>query len=54
MVKRHLLVLDYSEKGDLASIPGDIRGRAHVRDALVKKAKKKEADLLYQWHIRRR
>ena len=33
----------------LASIPDDIRGYGHVKDAHVKKAKAKEADLLAQW-----
>jgi indolepyruvate ferredoxin oxidoreductase len=33
----------------LASIPDDIRGYGHVKDAHLEKAKKKEADLLHQW-----
>ncbi len=33
----------------LASIPDDIRGYGHVKDAHLAKAKKKEADLLHQW-----
>ena len=33
----------------LASIPDDIRGYGHVKDAHLAKAKNKEADLLHQW-----
>ena len=33
----------------LASIPDDIRGYGHVKDAHLRKAKAKEADLLAQW-----
>jgi indolepyruvate ferredoxin oxidoreductase len=33
----------------LASIPDDIRGYGHVKDAHLEKAKRKEADLLAQW-----
>jgi indolepyruvate ferredoxin oxidoreductase len=33
----------------LASIPDDIRGYGHVKDAHLEKAKRKEADLLHQW-----
>src|SRR6185436_14067216 len=33
----------------LASIPDDIRGYGHVKDAHLKKAKAKEADLLALW-----
>ena len=33
----------------LASIPDDIRGYGHVKDAHLAKAKRKEADLLAQW-----
>ena len=33
----------------LASIPDDIRGYGHVKDAHLVKAKRKEADLLAQW-----
>ena len=33
----------------LASIPDDIRGYGHVKDAHLEKAKKKEADLLHLW-----
>jgi indolepyruvate ferredoxin oxidoreductase len=33
----------------LASIPDDIRGYGHVKDAHIAKAKRKEADLLAQW-----
>ena len=33
----------------LASIPDDIRGYGHVKDAHLAKAKKKEVDLLHQW-----
>jgi indolepyruvate ferredoxin oxidoreductase len=33
----------------LASIPDDIRGYGHVKEAHLKKAKAKEADLLAQW-----
>jgi len=33
----------------LASVPDDIRGYGHVKDAHLEKAKRKEADLLAQW-----
>jgi indolepyruvate ferredoxin oxidoreductase len=33
----------------LASVPDDIRGYGHVKDAHLVKAKRKEADLLAQW-----
>ena len=33
----------------LASVPDDIRGYGHVKDAHLEKAKRKEADLLVQW-----
>ncbi len=33
----------------LASVPDDIRGYGHVKDAHLDKAKRKEADLLAQW-----
>ncbi len=33
----------------LASIPDDIRGYGHIKDANVEKAKRKEAELLAQW-----
>jgi indolepyruvate ferredoxin oxidoreductase len=33
----------------LASIPDDIKGYGHVKDAHLEKAKKKEVDLLNQW-----
>ena len=33
----------------LASIPEDIKGYGHVKDAHLEKAKRKEADLLNQW-----
>ena len=33
----------------LASIPDDIRGYGHVKDAHLEKAKRKEAELLGQW-----
>ncbi len=33
----------------LASVPDDIRGYGHVKDAHLAKAKRKEADLLAQW-----
>ncbi|MBS0538429.1 MAG: indolepyruvate ferredoxin oxidoreductase family protein [Proteobacteria bacterium] len=33
----------------LASIPDDIRGYGHVKDAHLEKARRKEADLLAQW-----
>jgi len=33
----------------IASIPEDIRGYGHVKDAHLAKAKRKEADLLAQW-----
>ena len=33
----------------LASMPDDIRGYGHVKDAHLAKAKRKEADLLAQW-----
>ncbi|MBX9944878.1 MAG: indolepyruvate ferredoxin oxidoreductase family protein [Reyranella sp.] len=33
----------------LASIPDDIKGYGHVKDAHLAKAKKKEAELLHQW-----
>jgi indolepyruvate ferredoxin oxidoreductase len=33
----------------LASIPDDIRGYGHVKDAHLAKARRKQEDLLYQW-----
>jgi indolepyruvate ferredoxin oxidoreductase len=33
----------------LASIPDDIKGYGHIKDAHLEKAKKKEVDLLNQW-----
>ena len=33
----------------LASVPDDIRGYGHVKDAHLEKAKRKEAELLHQW-----
>jgi indolepyruvate ferredoxin oxidoreductase len=33
----------------LASIPDDIRGYGHVKDAHLAKARRKQTDLLYQW-----
>jgi indolepyruvate ferredoxin oxidoreductase len=33
----------------LASVPNDIRGYGHVKDAHLEKAKRKEAELLHQW-----
>ncbi len=33
----------------LASIPEDIKGYGHIKDAHLEKAKKKEAELLHQW-----
>ena len=33
----------------LASIPEDIRGYGHIKDANLDKAKRKEAELLAQW-----
>jgi indolepyruvate ferredoxin oxidoreductase len=33
----------------LASVPDDIKGYGHVKDASIDKAKRKEADLLAQW-----
>ena len=33
----------------LASVPDDIKGYGHVKDAHLEKAKRKEAALLQQW-----
>ena len=33
----------------LASVPDDIRGYGHVKDAHLERAKRKEAQLLHQW-----
>jgi indolepyruvate ferredoxin oxidoreductase len=33
----------------LASVPDDIRGYGHVKDAHLAKARRKEAELLVQW-----
>jgi indolepyruvate ferredoxin oxidoreductase len=33
----------------LASIPDDIRGYGHVKDAHLARARRKQDDLLYQW-----
>jgi indolepyruvate ferredoxin oxidoreductase len=33
----------------LASVPEDIKGYGHVKDAHLEKAKRKEAELLHQW-----
>jgi indolepyruvate ferredoxin oxidoreductase len=33
----------------LASVPDDIKGYGHVKDAHLEKAKHKQADLLHQW-----
>ncbi|MDP2374300.1 indolepyruvate ferredoxin oxidoreductase family protein [Reyranella sp.] len=33
----------------LASIPDDIKGYGHIKDTHLEKARKKEAELLYQW-----
>ena len=33
----------------LASVPEDIRGYGHVKDAHLEKAKRKQAELLHQW-----
>jgi indolepyruvate ferredoxin oxidoreductase len=33
----------------LASVPDDIKGYGHVKDAHLERAKRKEADLLHQW-----
>ena len=36
-------------RGQLASVPEDIRGYGHVKDAHLEKAKRKQAELLHQW-----
>ena len=44
-----LTVANHALAVKLASIPDDIRGYGHVKDAHLEKAKRKEADLLVQW-----
>jgi indolepyruvate ferredoxin oxidoreductase len=44
-----LTVLNHSLAVKLASIPDDIRGYGHVKDAHLAKAHRKQQDLLVQW-----
>ena len=40
---------NYALAVKLATIPDDIKGYGHIKDAHLEKAKKKEAELLHQW-----
>jgi indolepyruvate ferredoxin oxidoreductase len=44
-----LTAINHSLAVKLASIPDDIRGYGHVKDAHLAKAQRKQQDLLAQW-----
>jgi indolepyruvate ferredoxin oxidoreductase len=44
-----LTALNHSLAVKLASVPEDIRGYGHVKDAHLAKARRKQQDLLVQW-----